>query len=103
VPTGVSVSFGHENQDGSETILVDFEGGRQSISKQLDDTSAIEVLLLSPEGKLLTRDSGDDSKDDKRNKRREEYVQRIQEVREGRKASTGGGLDAPRGGRGNPP
>ena len=95
--TGVKVNFAHENPDGSETILVDFEGGTQYVGK-LPDNSAMEVLLLSPEGKLLARNSADDSNDKKRQDRREEYVKRIDEVRDGKKA--GSGLDAPRGGRG---
>jgi hypothetical protein len=101
VPTGVSVNFAQENPDGSETILLDFEGGQEFLGK-LADNSAIEVLLLSPEGKLLARNSGADNSDKKREDRREEYVKRIQEVREGHKASNTSGLDAPRGGRGAP-
>jgi hypothetical protein len=102
VPTGVNVSFTHNNPDGSETILVDFEGGQQYLGKTAD-ASAVEVLLLSPEGKLVTRNSGVDSKDEKRTDHREEYVKRIDEVREGKKAGGTSGLDAPRGGRGGAP
>jgi hypothetical protein len=98
----VKVNFAHENPEGSETILVDFEGGQQFLNK-LADTSVVEVLLLSPDGKLLARNSGDDGKDEDRAKRRDAYVKRIDEVREGKKAGSGSGLDAPRGGKGNPP
>jgi hypothetical protein len=101
-PTGVHVNFTHENPDGSETILVDFEGGVQTLGK-LADTSAVEVLLLAPDGKLLAHNSAVDSNNEKRKDRRDEYVKRIDEVREGKKSGSSGGLDAPRGGRGNAP
>lgn len=99
VRSGVSVNFGLDNSD-TQTILVDFEGGKDGIrSAKLDDISAIEVLMLSPDGKLRARNSSDDATDKDRQDRREKVQQRIQEVREGKAAGAGaaGGLDTKRG------
>ncbi len=86
--TGIDVDFGLDPQENN-FILVDFEGGRglqaPSNSKVKDD-SAVEVLMLSPEGKLLSRNSVKDAADDTRIKRREAVLKRIQDVREGKAA-----------------
>lgn len=99
VPSGVSVNFGEENSD-TQTILVDFEGGKETIGGEakLSDTSAIEVLMLSPDGKLRARNSAEDAADEKRVERREEVQKRIEDLREGKAggAGGGGGLDAGR-------
>lgn len=111
VQTGVTVNFGPDNDD-SNTILVDFDGPRhfhesagqgadgQPKTLKIDDTTGIEVLMLSPDGKLLARNSLADTKDSLRTKTREHVMKRIQQVREGKSggaAGAGGGLDAPRG------
>jgi len=98
VPTGVTVNFGQENAD-NETILVDFEGGRESLkTPRVDDNSGIEVLMLGPDGKLRARNSVVDTNDDQREKRRAQVLTRIDEVRTGKAGggNQGGGLDAPR-------
>jgi hypothetical protein len=84
VKTGIDVDFGEENPE-SNLILVDFEGGRVNIpSSKADDTCPIEVLMLSPDGKLLARNSLKDTNDGARQKRRDEVLKRVQEVRAGK-------------------
>ncbi|HWG43175.1 MAG TPA: hypothetical protein VN688_10350 [Gemmataceae bacterium] len=99
VPTGVTVNFGQDNSD-NETILVDFEGGRDSIQGlKVDDNSALEVLMLGPDGKLRARNSAADTRDKDRENRRAKVLNRIEEVRSGKAGGAnpaGGGLDAPR-------
>lgn len=104
--TGVEVYFGNDNSD-RQTILVDFEGGKKSIplpgaapgkNALLTDTSDIEVLLLSPDGKLLARNSADDTADEARIQRRKEYYARIAHVQLkalGESGAPSGGLDRP--------
>ncbi len=85
VKTGIYVEFGQENPENN-LILVDFEGGRvSSQSPKMDDTCALEVLMLSPDGKLLARNSYKDKEDEQRKKIREHALKRIQEVREWKK------------------
>jgi hypothetical protein len=103
-PTGVVVDFGADNPD-RETILVDFEGGKRTFELpaptpeakpiRVDDISSVEVVMLSPEGKLLARNSAADANDENRQKRRTEYLARIKEIREGKAGGAGGagGLD----------
>jgi hypothetical protein len=84
--TGIDVDFGQDPPENN-TILVDFEGGKgiavPGNSKMTDDC-AIEVLMLSPEGKLLARNSVKDTNDEQRKKRRDDVLKRIQDVREGK-------------------
>ncbi len=110
VPTGVHVNFGADNPD-SETILVDFEGGLRQYEPgvagaegaakpaKISDTSGVEVLMISPDGKLLARNSATDSGDEERKGRRESVRQRIEQVKSGKAggpAGGAGGLDVPR-------
>ena len=107
-PTGVLVNFGTDSSD-RETILVDFEGGKRTFELpaptvegvapkpvRVDDVSSVEVVMLSPEGKLLARNSAADTADEDRQKRRTKYLARIKEIREGKPGGAGrpaGGLD----------
>lgn len=84
IPTGIDVDFSQEPPE-SNLILVDFEGGRvSSQTPKVDDTCALEVLMLSPDGKLLARNSVKDTNDDERKDRRDKVLKRIQDVREGK-------------------
>ncbi|HEY7326103.1 MAG TPA: hypothetical protein VH592_00580 [Gemmataceae bacterium] len=89
VNTGIEVDFGQDPLENN-TILVDFEGGHVSASSPLGDNKtvfddcAIEVLMLSGDGKLLARTSAKDTDDTDRIERRAEVLKRIQQVREGR-------------------
>jgi hypothetical protein len=96
--TGVNVNFGQENPE-NETLLLDFEGGRESIGPRITDSYATEVLMLSPDGKLLARNSATDAADKARKDHRKKALEHIQAVREGRSGGAGGvgggGLDQP--------
>ncbi len=83
--TGIDVDFGGDNPE-RETILLDFEGGRVSTPSKLYDTCRLEVLMLSPDGKLLARNNAVDTTDEDRQKRRQEALDRIKEIREGKPA-----------------
>ncbi|HEY7423592.1 MAG TPA: hypothetical protein VH682_05050 [Gemmataceae bacterium] len=95
--TGVLVNFGQDNPE-NETLLLDFEGGKVREGK-LDDTCAVEVLMLSPDGKLLARNSVTDGNNRERTERREKVQKHIKDVREGKSGGAGsaggGGLDLP--------
>jgi hypothetical protein len=81
---------------GTDPILVDFEGGDQFYERvvrrtedkpettRIRDKSAVEVLILSPDGKLLSRDSAADANDEQRKVRLDEVRTRVKDVREGK-------------------
>jgi hypothetical protein len=89
VNTGIDVDFGQDPPENN-TILVDYEGGHVSApsafgdNKTIYDDCAIEVLMLSGDGKLLARNSVKDTNDTNRIERRTDALNRIQNVREGR-------------------
>jgi hypothetical protein len=61
-PGGEEVEFSPNNKPQEAPLLVDFEGGKLSY-KGTKAEAPIEVLLLSPDGKLLARDSATDAAD----------------------------------------
>jgi len=92
---GVTVSFGfNAGGEQPEAILVDFDGGAVAYNrvvgrkgdkvetKRLPDASAGEVLMLSPDGKLLLHESALDVADKDRQKRLKEFKTRVREVKE---------------------
>lgn len=91
--SGITVDF---SQPGNDAILVDFEGGDlnndrvtqladgKSETAKVKDKSAVETLILSPEGKLLARDFVADASDKERIGRLKAYRDRITDVKEGR-------------------
>lgn len=83
VRTGIKVDFGQDEKKGKETILVDFEGGRRVYQPlqqpgRIEDTSRTEVLMLSPEGKLLTRNSAADERSFERLARRARWRRQVE-------------------------
>jgi hypothetical protein len=105
---GIEVNFGYERPDGAEALLVDFEGGKGQRysptpaaktedgaapppSRGVSDDSGIEVLILTPEGKLIARNGANDREEDKRKERRDELHKRIDDVKKkaGGKSSDG--------------
>jgi hypothetical protein len=91
---GVPVSFKADSHDGRDTVLVDFEGGNQDYERvasrdedgraktaKLRDSFATEILLLTPDGKLLAHDGATDAKDAQRKERLKEVRTRLQEVK----------------------
>jgi hypothetical protein len=89
-------------------LLVDFEGGSGSFSanrKQVIDQAAVDVLLLTDDGKLIVRRSQEDLADVERKKREETWKKWIGQVQEEtNKFKNTGGLGNPGGGfPGGPP
>ncbi|HTU17812.1 MAG TPA: hypothetical protein VMG10_07080 [Gemmataceae bacterium] len=84
-PTGIDVDFGFDSSS-LDTILVDFEGGRILGPSKIDDTCRTEVLMLSPDGKLLARNNAKDTADEERKDRRDKVLQRIEDIRQGKVA-----------------
>jgi hypothetical protein len=79
-PEGIPVDFGLRRKDGLETLLVDFEEGFAATEYGTDrvrEDFATEVLLLTPEGKLLARNSARDGRDRERIRRLELVRQRL--------------------------
>jgi hypothetical protein len=100
---GTEVYFGHEGLE-TETILVDFEGGQQMYERVIgrtedspgkvertNDNSAIEVLMLSPDGKLRARTSARDVQDEERIRHRHDLYERIDKVKEAANKAGGAG------------
>jgi len=112
--SGVDVYFGY-GPEQQEAILVDFEGGRRSYARvagrsddpdkkpptrTIDDESSTEVLILSPDGKLMARNGAADAKDKEREKRLKEVRENIQKCAdEGKILNL---LNNPAGGAGGP-
>jgi hypothetical protein len=92
---GIEVNFSH-GQGDRETVLVDFDGGKQSYKQFVrmgddevktvttDDSSQTEVLLMTPEGKLLGHGSAADSQDKHRKEQRDDAARRVDHVRHGK-------------------
>jgi hypothetical protein len=105
---GVMVSFKPDWGEGLDTVLVDFQGGNEEYKKvsgrdedgkpnnfkNVRDAHGTEILLLSPDGKLLFRDEAEDAKDGERTERLKEVKDRIKEVKDG---GNGGGGNQPGG------
>jgi hypothetical protein len=84
---GVLVNF--TQADESDLILVDFDGGdvkydRGGGKPVVGDKAALEVMVLSPDGKLLAHDSAGDAKDKERDDRLKAYRTRIKDVKSGK-------------------
>lgn len=84
--TGIDVDFGFDNSEKEDTILIDFEGGRVSGPAKITDDCHTEVLMLSPNGKLLARNSTKDADDRDRSDLREKVLKRIENIRAGKGA-----------------
>lgn len=96
--SGILISFSHFNERGEETVLVDFEPAEQSyrgmgigedgdlkeISKA-HDVGPSEVLLFTPEGKLLGHNSSQDALDPERTHRLKEVHDRVERVKKAMK------------------
>jgi hypothetical protein len=92
---GFNVPFSHSLPNKYETILIDFDGGRQIYKqalkkadddsvdeKQISDNSAIDVLLMDPYGRLLGHNSALDTEDPDRESRRKQVQARVERVKE---------------------
>ncbi len=80
-------------------LLVDFDGGKRSFkvgNSTLNDDSAVEALVMTPEGRLIVRNSRLDSdpvvpEAKQRQDRLDAARQRVQQVRQGAAAAPAGG------------
>ncbi|HEV3238361.1 MAG TPA: hypothetical protein VGZ25_15325, partial [Gemmataceae bacterium] len=106
----IDVSFAAENAP-EDAILVDIGGGRLSYkrisalpkdedekpeTKTVNDVAPTELLIMTPEGRLVVRDSAVDLENNDAKERYVKWVERIQEIEN--KASK----DAGKGGRSDP-
>jgi hypothetical protein len=70
---GVVVDFATDPVAYQPSILVDFEGGKRSVTtsegKNITDESPVEMLVLNADGKLIVRDSTKDTQDRQRQER----------------------------------
>jgi hypothetical protein len=70
-------------------LLVDFEGGKgryQVGTRGVLDESPVQALILTPEGKLIVRNSTTDSDNEEREKRVKEWRAFLKEVKSGKAA-----------------
>ena len=76
---------------GDESVLVDFEGGqvrykmRQGSGENarivaLREDSAVQLLIMRPDGTMIARNSADDENDRERRSRAEAFVDRIERL-----------------------
>jgi len=93
---GIEVNFGFGRSDRTppEAILVDFTPSRANYdrvvkrtedkveTRRITEDAAVEVLMLSPDGKLLARNGAEDVFDEERVARRDAVRKRIKEVKE---------------------
>jgi hypothetical protein len=98
----VALKFGPEE---NAPVIADFEGGKGNYklaqAGTIQDEGSQEVLILTPEGKLIVRNSRDDSDEEaatgrERHQRYEAWKTRLEQVRRGGTATTPpmGGTDA---------
>ena len=84
---GVAVNF--SQPDGSDLILVDFDGGEASYKPangkaDITQKCATEAIVMAPDGRLLVHDSVTDRNDTTREERLKAYHDRIKEVKAGK-------------------
>jgi hypothetical protein len=99
---GIPISFSHDRPDGLETVLVDFEGGKQVYEHvasrtedevkrvPIEDACETEVLLLTPEGRLLGHETSRDAHDPEREKERQEVQKRVERIKKEQAATPAG-------------
>jgi hypothetical protein len=90
-------------------FLVDFDGGKVShrrettkdgkaLREDITDNAPVEVLMLTPDGRLIARDSATDETDKDREKHRKAWVERIRLIdEEGKVVPTANGSGKPGG------
>ncbi len=97
----VELNFGTE--PSVSPFLVDFDGGKTTYVREtakdgkprkdeITDNAPVEVLMLSPDGRLIARDSATDENDKDRVAHRNAWVHRIRQIdEEGKVVPTAGG------------
>lgn len=66
------------------------EGGKATPGAEVKATAATELLLLTPDGKLLARNSATDEADEERDKREKDYTDRVKDADGGSKPAEAG-------------
>jgi len=80
----------------TESILVDFEGGKVAArvgSRTVSDEAATEILVVRPDGRLLVKNSAEDMKDPDRAERNTAWNKWVQEVEARKESSSGAGTN----------
>jgi hypothetical protein len=109
----VSFGFGRNELSIPEAILVDFEGSKHAFERvtnrgeedrpirraKTTDASAVEVLMMTPEGKLVALDGASDAANAKRKDTLKDVRERLDQVKH-KKSGTEGGPKKPFGGGG---
>jgi hypothetical protein len=80
----IRVSFSHDEGSGDDPLVIDFEGGARTyrrspqearilpgVPTRIQDAAPREVLLMTPAGKLIARNSATDTTDPERNVRQQ--------------------------------
>jgi hypothetical protein len=100
---GIDVSFGYDRPDGREAVLVDFEGGKQEYervvskiddqvsTRKVNDSDAMEIVILTPDGRLLSRDGARDANDSVRTDRLKKVRDRLKEIKDKAQGNPAGG------------
>ncbi|MFO0845347.1 MAG: hypothetical protein U0797_23680 [Gemmataceae bacterium] len=99
---GVYFGYGRDETDTREAILVDFRTGRAGYErvvsrsedrpeppKKVEDTYAVEALVLRPDGKLLVLEGGLDYKDEQRVERVNKVRKRVSETKKPHRPAAG--------------
>lgn len=103
-PTGIPLDF---TLGSPAPLLVDFDGGPRNFQNRtvglVKEDAAMDLLILTPEGKLIVRNTHEDSDDPQRVERYDAYRNRVDNTPEYPKApfltpGQGGGAPAPPGG-----
>jgi hypothetical protein len=97
----VEVDFGARRLDGLDPVLVDFEEGSAITeygTARVREDYATEVLLLTPDGKLVAHNSAADARDEERIERLNYFRDRLKKVKEKKKSTTGTPGSSPMGG-----
>jgi hypothetical protein len=110
---GVYFGYGRDEFDNKEAILVDFSTGRYGYErvvsrsedrpeppKKVDDTCAVEALVLRPDGRLMVLEGGTDYKDDERVERVKKVRTRVSETKKPQKSGPAGNQGGPGGAAG---
>lgn len=90
---GVPIDFRVYPRDGiTPAVLVDFDGGQIDSQKVKDkqlpsDRAPVQLLVMAPDGKLIARNSHEDTQDETRQETHRNWRQWIQDARQGRKTT----------------
>ena len=88
---------------GDDSLLIDFEDkaehkrvetdGEKTKPINLRQKIATEVLIMTPDGKMIARNSADDAKDPKRTARYKDYLKRVDDAKNPKKADSGSKIE----------